>query len=116
MAFIGWSRPQHLKRITFCAVLNSPVLTKAVQPLMSYGKDERDVAKHVWKLPVPEYDPGNELHIELAEIGSKLEQVAAEFSIAPNVYFPTIRRRLREALDQTPEMIRLIEITKDLLG
>jgi hypothetical protein len=112
-----WMVPSSASEADYvCAVLNSPVLTKAVQPLMSYGKDERDVAKHVWKLPVPEYDSGNQLHIELAEIGSNLEQVAAEFSIAPNVYFPTIRRRFREALDQTPEMIRLIEITKDLLG
>ena len=39
-----------------CAILNSPVTTDFVRPLMSYGKDERDIHKHVWKLPIPEFD------------------------------------------------------------
>lgn len=42
-----------------CAILNSPVLTTLVRPLMSYGKDERHVDKYVWKLPIPLYDPTN---------------------------------------------------------
>ena len=24
---------------------------------MSYGKDERDIHKHVWELPIPAFDP-----------------------------------------------------------
>jgi hypothetical protein len=33
-----------------CSILNSPLITDLVRPLMSYGKDERDIDKHVWKL------------------------------------------------------------------
>ncbi|WP_114906501.1 hypothetical protein [Ornithinimicrobium murale] len=39
-------------------ILNAPVLTALVRPLMSYGKDERHIDKHVWKLPIPTFDPG----------------------------------------------------------
>ena len=31
-----------------CAVLNAPVTTEMTRPLMSYGKDERDIHRHVW--------------------------------------------------------------------
>ncbi len=99
-----------------CAVLNSPALTQAVQPLMSYGKDERDVAKHVWKLPIPEYDPESDLHRELSQIGRDLSALAADFKVASDTYFPTTRRRFREALDSTPEMARLIQLTGILLA
>ena len=34
-----------------CAILNSPALTRLVRPLMSYGKDERHIDKHVWNYP-----------------------------------------------------------------
>lgn len=99
-----------------CAVLNSPALTQAVQPLMSYGKDERDVAKHVWKLPIPEFDPGSDLHREISQIGRDLSTLAADFKVASNVYFPTTRRRFREWLQSTSEMARLVELTVILLG
>lgn len=35
------------------AILNSSVLTELVRPMMSYGKDERDIDKHAWNLPIP---------------------------------------------------------------
>ncbi len=98
-----------------CALLNSRTLTTAVQPLMSYGKDERDVAKHVWKLPIPEFDANNSVHRQLSEIGRDLAQIAATFDVASDVYFPTIRRRFREALDGTAEMARLNSIIEALL-
>ena len=32
--------------------------------------DSRDLHKHLWKLPIPEYDAGDPLHRELAEAGA----------------------------------------------
>jgi len=40
-----------------CAILNCPELTELVRPFKSYGKDERDIDKLVWKLPIPIYAP-----------------------------------------------------------
>ena len=112
-----WMAPTSEEEADFvCAVLNSPALTEAVQPLMSYGKDERDVAKHVWKLAIPEFDAANGLHQEISQIGRDLAVLAAQFNVSSDVYFPTTCRRFREALNATPEMKRLIELTGDLLA
>ena len=53
------------------AVINSDALQEAVRPLMSKGQfGARDLHKHLWKLPIPEFDPAEELHVTLAEAGA----------------------------------------------
>lgn len=49
-----------------CAILNAPATTELARPLMSYGKDERDIHKHVWELPIEQYDSGNQVHGRIA--------------------------------------------------
>ena len=55
-----------------CAVLNAPATTEALRPLMSYGKDERDIHKHVWQLPIPKYEAANSTHQRIVELGQAL--------------------------------------------
>ena len=53
------------------AVINSDALQEAVRPLMSKGQfGARDLHKHLWKLPIPEFDPAEELHASIAEVGA----------------------------------------------
>ena len=53
------------------AVINSNALQEAVRPLMSKGQfGARDLQKHLWKLPIPEFDPAEELHASIAEVGA----------------------------------------------
>ena len=53
------------------AVINSDTLQEAAKPLMSKGQfGPRDLHKHLWKLPIPEFDPLEELHITIAEAGA----------------------------------------------
>ena len=53
------------------AVINSDALQEAVKPLMSKGQfGARDLHKHLWKLPIPEFDPSEELHTIIAEAGA----------------------------------------------
>lgn len=80
-----------------CAILNAPHLTKLARPLMSYGKDERHIDKHLWKLPIPEYDPDDALHRELGALGSKAEASVASLALE-RIHFATQRRRIREHL------------------
>jgi hypothetical protein len=35
--------------------------------LMSYGKDERDIHKHVWQLPIPKFDPAAADHQRIVD-------------------------------------------------
>ena len=53
------------------AIINSSALQEAVRPLMSKGQfGARDLQKHLWKLPIPEFNPAEQLHITIAEAGA----------------------------------------------
>jgi hypothetical protein len=59
-----------------CAILNSATATELVRPLMAYGKDERHIAKSIWELPIPEFDPNDRIHSELADLGGTLARIS----------------------------------------
>ena len=53
------------------AIINSDALYEAVQPLMAKGQfGARHLHKHLWKLPIPEFDAAEPLHREIAEAGA----------------------------------------------
>ena len=55
------------------AIINSDTLYHAVTPLMNKGQfGARDLEKHLWKLPIPEFDRENLLHATLAKAGGRL--------------------------------------------
>ena len=61
------------------AIINSDALQEAVQPFMSKGQfGARDLHKHLWKLPIPEYDPGRQLHVEITQAGASAATGAAD--------------------------------------
>ena len=52
------------------AIINSDALQESAKPLMSRGQfGVRDLHKHLWKLPIPEYDGGNALHADISDAG-----------------------------------------------
>ena len=61
------------------AIINSLTLYEAVQPLMSKGQfGARHLQKHLWKLPIPEFDGSDLLHREIAEAGEAAALGSAE--------------------------------------
>ena len=53
------------------AIINSTALYDAAAPLMNKGQfGARDLHRHLWKLPISEYDEGVSLHREVAEAGA----------------------------------------------
>lgn len=78
-----------------CAILNSAAITELVRPFMSYGKDERHFDKHIWQLPVPLYDPSDDLHSRLSARGAELEEAIGNLELRPGVHFAAIRRDIR---------------------
>ena len=61
------------------AIINSNALFVAAEPLMNKGQfGARDLHKHLWKLPIPEYDPAVALHAEIAGAGAEAAQGAAQ--------------------------------------
>ena len=92
------------------AVINSDALYEAVQPLMTRGQfGARDLQKHLWKLPIPEFDADDPLHTAIADAGaaaalgaqSRLSDLQAERG--PAVSWRIARRELRAWLTSSPE-------------
>ena len=78
-----------------CAILNSAIFTELVRPFMSYGKDERHFDKHIWQVPVPLYDPSDDLHSRLSARGAELEAAIGKLELVPGRHFAATRRDVR---------------------
>ena len=83
---------------------------------MSYGKDERDIHKHVWQLPISQYEPSNLIHVRLAELEKKAEILVKNFPVKQDVRFTATRRHIREMIEKTEIGIEMNDIVYELLS
>ena len=104
------------------SIINSDVLYRAVTPLMSKGQfGARDLHKHLWKLPIPGFDPANGLHVEVSQAGrtaaggaaQRLAQLRQE---RDRVTVTIARRELRKWLRQSPQGNAVEDAVGRLLG
>ena len=104
------------------AVINSDVLYESVTPLMTKGQfGARDLQKHLWKLPIPEFDAEDALHAAIAAAGlaaatgaaARLAEVRAEYGA--DVSVTIARRELRAWLPASPEGKAVEAAVGDLL-
>ena len=105
------------------AIINSETLEEAVNPLMSKGQwGARDLQKHLWKLPIPEFDAGVELHAEIATAGETAAAGARERLAAlreergADVGVTIVRRELRKWLRASAEGRAVEDAVGLLLG
>lgn len=96
-------------------ILNAPVTTELARPLMSYGKDERDIDKSVWKLPIPVFDADDEIHTHIAALARELGAAISELEF-PSDNFVTIRRSVRAYIATSPTGQKLDRLVAELLG
>lgn len=99
-----------------CAILNSAALTELVRPLMSYGKDERHFDKHIWQVPIPLYDPKDDLHAKLSTRGSELENAVGNLMIEPGRHFAAVRRDLRTFIAESEAGRDVEDLVAELLA
>ncbi|MBX3273062.1 MAG: N-6 DNA methylase [Sandaracinaceae bacterium] len=99
-----------------CAILNAPVVTELVRPLMSYGKDERHIDKYVWMLPIPDFTPSAPLHAELAALGAEAEALVAGWSPAKPQHFARQRAAIRDLLARSQVGQAIEAAVRELLG
>ena len=60
-------------------IINSEILYNSATTFMSKGQfGARDLHKHLWKLPIPEFDPKNRLHARTARAGERATVGAAK--------------------------------------
>ncbi len=108
------------------AIINSDILQQQVEPLMSKGQfGARDLVKHLWRLPIPEFDGSDELHLAIAEAGAEAavgaralwdEVRAARAASGKSTSVTVARREIRQWLSQSDEGQRVEELVGRLLG
>ena len=82
-----------------CAVLNAPQFTEIIAPYQSTGAfGARDFDKYVWIPKTPLFDSKNDLHVRLASLAAKCEEVALGTPAPPKGGFQAHRKAVRDAL------------------
>ncbi|MFE3182814.1 N-6 DNA methylase [Streptomyces violascens] len=97
------------------AILNTPALTEVVRPLMSYGKDERDIDKAIWQLPIPLFDSSDPTHSRLAELGAAEADRIAQLELDESKSFVKLRQVVRQSLATSPYAEELDQLVRLLL-
>ena len=104
------------------AIINSDALYRAVASLMPKGQfGARHLHKHLWKLPIPEYDGSNPLHMAISTAGEaaaagaakQLEQLRQD---RPKLTVTIARRELRKWLRASAEGKAVEGGVAELLG
>jgi len=93
---------------------------------MSKGQfGARDLNKQLWRLPIPEYDPSDSLHVEIAQAGEDAaagamalwDEIRAEREVKGQSTSVTVaRREIRQWLSESSEGQRVEELVSRLLG
>ena len=104
------------------AIINSEALYEAVSGIMPKGQfGPRHLHKHLWKLPIPEFDPDKLLHTAVSEAGRVAAEGAAERLAKlrqdrTDVTVTIARREIRKWLRESTEGKAVEEAVARLLG
>ena len=99
-----------------CAILNAATFTEIVRPFMSYGKDERHFDKHIWQVPVPLFDPSDDLHSRLSARGAELEAAIGKLELVPGRHFAATRRDIRAFIAESADGQDVEALVEELLS
>jgi SAM-dependent methyltransferase len=112
-----WASAQSEEEADYISgILNAPVTTELTRPVMSYGKDERHIHKHVWELPIPMFDKSLSPHRRVAHLGASAEKLVESFKVDESLHFAATRRHIRDSIMATPEGRELNDIVGELIG
>ncbi|MHA1686495.1 MAG: Eco57I restriction-modification methylase domain-containing protein, partial [Candidatus Heimdallarchaeaceae archaeon] len=94
------------------AILNSDVVNNLIKDLQTKGSfGERDIHRRPLELPIPKFDPNNEIHIQLAELSKRAHEKMRNFKFKAK---SAGRRRkeagefLKEDIEKINELVRKI--------
>ena len=105
------------------AIINSETLAEAVNRYTTpnWAGKTRDLQKHLWRLPIPEFDGGDSLHVSIAGAGRQAAAgVERELGNLrqryPRLTVTIARREIRKWLRESAEGKRVEEVVGLLLG
>ena len=104
-------------------IINSHTLHEFVAPFVPKGQfGNRHIHKHLWKLPIPEFDLKQKLHVAIAKAGERAATGAAQKLAevreerGANVSVTIVRRELRKWLRESNEGKEVEAAVGQLLG
>ncbi len=106
-----WVTCRHLEEANYLlAIINSEVLAEDVNKYTTpnWAGKTRDLQKKLWILPIPEFDPAEDLHVAISEAGEAAaagagRQLAQLRQERDRVTVTIARRELRKWLRESPE-------------
>ena len=102
------------------AIINSDSLADAAKPFCTtnWARKIRDLQKHLWKLPIPEYDGDDDSRVRISELGKAAVAEAREIIDGlDKVNDRTARQAMRHRWQLESETARAIETAVgELLG
>ena len=98
-----WTTPRDEMEATFLiAILNSETARARTAHYQSRGQwGARDFDKVMFNLPIPRFDPEQELHRDLSATAEVAERVAAQVTLPENIRFQRARSLIRTVLADT---------------
>ena len=104
------------------AIINSDQLYEQLKPLMPKGQfGARHVQKHLWRLPIPEFDGADSTHVAVSDAGRRAA-LGVELELGnlrrerPNFTVTIARREIRKWLRESVEGKKVEEVVGVLLG
>ena len=94
------------------AIINSNALAAAVKPFCptNWARKIRTLHKHIWKLPIPEYDSTVALHRHLSQLGREAADEARQLlKPVPNITPRKAREMMRHVWQPSSEVAKHIE-------
>lgn len=122
-----WIECGPLEANYLCAVINSDLLEAMLIDITTknWAGKTKDVEKHLWRLPIPEFDDSDSLHVEIAQAGEDAAagakalwdgiRVEREGTGQPTSV-TVARREIRKWLSESAEGQRVEELVGRLLG
>jgi hypothetical protein len=113
-----WFAPEGLEEAHYLSViLNSDAGRGAVARLQAVGQfGARHFDKVMFTLPIPRFDPSDELHEKLAALATQAEAAASAVAFDEGVKFQRARKLVREALTEAGISQQIDEAVRELLS
>jgi SAM-dependent methyltransferase len=113
-----WTRARSPGEASYLvAILNCDRLRLRIEAMQQKGQGgARHFDNLIWELPIPDFDPRDPLHLDLATLAEEAERLAAAVELTEGAYFTTHRRAIRDALDAAGLSARLDALVARLPG
>ena len=100
-----------------CAIINSPIVHKAVKPFQPKGLyGHRDIGRLMFKLPIPKFDKDISEHLELCKLTRKCKKIVVNEEFEETDGFKKRRNALAKVLvdelNSIDEIVKQIGISK----